>query len=47
MDAIVALHAMLAPAGASAWVLDADIAGCFDNIGHGPLLRGESIRSQT
>jgi RNA-directed DNA polymerase len=38
MDAIVALHATLAPAGASAWMLDADIAGCFDNIGHGPLL---------
>ncbi|MCM8735249.1 group II intron reverse transcriptase/maturase [Azospirillum sp. A1-3] len=38
MDAIVALHAMLAPAGASEWVLDADIAGCFDNIGHDPLL---------
>ena len=34
MDAIVALHATLAPAGASEWVLDADIAGCFDNIGH-------------
>jgi RNA-directed DNA polymerase len=38
MDAIVALHATLAPAGASEWVLDADISGCFDNIGHGPLL---------
>jgi RNA-directed DNA polymerase len=38
MDAIVALHAMLAPAGASEWVLDADISGCFDTIGHGPLL---------
>ena len=38
MDAIVALHATLAPAGASAWMLDADIAGCFDNIGHDPLL---------
>lgn len=37
MDAIVALHAMLAPAGASEWVLDADISGCFDNIGHCPL----------
>ena len=38
MDAIVALHATLAPAGASAWLLDADISGCFDNIGHNPLL---------
>lgn len=38
MDAIVALHATLAPAGASAWMLDADISGCFDNIGHTPLL---------
>lgn len=38
MDAIVALHATLAPAGASAWLLDADISGCFDNIGHKPLL---------
>ncbi len=38
MDAIVALHAVLAPAGASEWVLDADISGCFDNIGHEPLL---------
>jgi RNA-directed DNA polymerase len=38
MDAIVALHLTLAPAGASAWLLDADISGCFDNIGHLPLL---------
>jgi RNA-directed DNA polymerase len=38
MDAIVALHALLAPAGASEWTLDADISGCFDNIGHDPLL---------
>jgi RNA-directed DNA polymerase len=38
MDAIVALHATLAPAGASDWMLDADISGCFDNIGHDPLL---------
>src|SRR5215217_2743839 len=38
MDAIVALHATLAPAGASAWLLDADISGCFDNLGHEPLL---------
>jgi RNA-directed DNA polymerase len=38
MDAIVALHLTLAHAGASAWLLDADISGCFDNIGHDPLL---------
>jgi RNA-directed DNA polymerase len=38
MDAIVALHATLAPAGASGWMLDGDISGCFDNIGHKPLL---------
>ncbi len=38
MDAIVALHLTLAPAGASAWLLDADISSCFDNIGHQPLL---------
>ena len=38
MDAITALHATLAPAGASGWLLDGDISGCFDNIGHEPLL---------
>src|SRR3978361_1755277 len=38
MDAIVALHATLAPAGASGWLLDADISGCFDNNGHELLL---------
>jgi RNA-directed DNA polymerase len=38
MDAIVALHLTLAPAGASEWLLDADISGCFDNLGHDPLL---------
>ena len=38
MDAIVALHATLGLAGASAWMLDADISGCFDHIGHTPLL---------
>ena len=27
MDAIVALHATLAPAGASGWLLDGDISG--------------------
>jgi RNA-directed DNA polymerase len=38
MDAIVALHLTLTHSGASAWLLDADISGCFDNIGHQPLL---------
>jgi RNA-directed DNA polymerase len=38
MDAITALHATLAPAGASGWLLDGDISGCFDNIRHEPLL---------
>src|SRR3954447_21394890 len=37
MDAIVALHALLAPAGASEWVLDADISGCFDHACWYPL----------
>jgi RNA-directed DNA polymerase len=30
MDAIEALHTTLCQKGASAWVLDADISGCFD-----------------
>jgi RNA-directed DNA polymerase len=30
MDAIVALHTTLNRQGASAWILDADIKGCFD-----------------
>jgi RNA-directed DNA polymerase len=38
MDAIVALHTTLAPVGASGWLLDADITGCFDSIRHDPLL---------
>jgi RNA-directed DNA polymerase len=38
MDAIEALFAALSQQGASGWVLDADISGCFDNIGHEPLL---------
>ena len=37
MDAIVALHALLAPAGASEWVLDADISSCFDHACWYPL----------
>jgi len=36
MDAIVALHATLAPAGASAWMLDADISGCLDAVSYCP-----------
>lgn len=38
MDAIEQLHTTLAKKGASQWVLDADITGCFDNIGHDALL---------
>jgi RNA-directed DNA polymerase len=38
MDAIEALFRTLSQKGASEWVLDADISGCFDNIGHEPLL---------
>jgi RNA-directed DNA polymerase len=38
MDAIVAIHTTLNRQGASAWILDADIKGCFDNIEHTTLL---------
>jgi RNA-directed DNA polymerase len=38
MDAIEAIHTTLNRKGSSRWILDADISGCFDNIGHGPLL---------
>src|SRR5438128_6454683 len=38
MDAIEALHNTLSRHGASAWILDADIRGCFDNLAHAPLL---------
>jgi RNA-directed DNA polymerase len=38
MDAIEALHNTLSRHGASVWILDADIRGCFDNLAHGPLL---------
>ena len=38
MDAIEAIYNHLAKRGASRWILDADITGCFDNIAHGPLL---------
>ena len=38
MDAIVQLHTTLSHTGSSAWILDADISGCFDHIAHAPLL---------
>jgi RNA-directed DNA polymerase len=38
MDAIVALHTTLNRQGSSEWILDADIAACFDTIAHEPLL---------
>ena len=38
MDAIEALHRTLSKSGSSQWVLDADIAKCFDRIDHAALL---------
>ena len=38
MDAITALHTCMNRQGASQWVLDADIKGCFDHIDHTALL---------
>jgi len=38
MDAIEAIHTTVNRKGSSRWIFDADISGCFDNIGHGPLL---------
>lgn len=38
MDAIEALHTTLNQKGASTFILDADIKGCFDNLAHEPLL---------
>jgi RNA-directed DNA polymerase len=38
MDAIEALHRTLSKPGSSRWVLDADIAKCFDRIEHAALL---------
>lgn len=38
MDAIEQLHSTLNKPGSSDWILDADLEGCFDNIGHDPLL---------
>lgn len=39
MDAIEAIHTTLNQRTCSAWVLDADISGCFDNINHEALLQ--------
>ena len=38
MDAITALHTCMNRQGASPWVRDADIKGCFDHIDHTALL---------
>ena len=38
MDAIEALHRTLSKPGSSQWILDADIAKCFDRIDHEALL---------
>lgn len=38
MDAIEAICKTLIHKGSSQWILDADISGCFDHIGHEPLL---------
>jgi len=38
MDAIAAIHRNLNGRGASEWILDGDISGCFDSIDHSALL---------
>jgi RNA-directed DNA polymerase len=38
MDAIEAIHTTLNQKGASQYILDADIKGCFDNLAQEPLL---------
>jgi RNA-directed DNA polymerase len=38
MDAIIQIHTTLAREGASEWILDGDISGCFDHISHSALL---------
>lgn len=38
LDAIEQIFAVLHQEGSSAWILDADISGCFDHIAHEPLL---------
>ena len=47
MDAICAIHAALRRKGSSQWILDADISGCFDNIGHDPLLKKLPVFTST
>ncbi len=37
-DAIEQIHTTLNQERSSAWILDADISGCFDHIAHEPLL---------
>lgn len=47
MDAIEAIHTTLNQKGASQYILDADIKGCFDNIAHEPLLARLPVFSTT
>lgn len=47
MDAIEQLFATLNKPGASDWILDADLKGCFDNIGHEPLLARIAVFTPT
>jgi len=47
MDAIEAIHTTLNRKGSSRWILDADVSGCFDNIGHGPLLAKPPVFTAT
>ena len=46
-DAIEALHTTLNHQGCSAWVLDADIRGCFDNLDHEALLKQVPVFTAT
>ena len=47
MDALTALHTCMNRKGASQWILDADIKGCFDNIEHSALLTRLSMFTTT
>ena len=47
MDAMTALHTCMNRKGASQWVLDADIKGCFDNIDHAALLQHLPVFTST
>jgi RNA-directed DNA polymerase len=47
MDALTALHTCMNRKGASQWILDADIQGCFDNIEHSALLTRLSMFTTT